>query len=432
MCLFTTFVFEIPRGTRDFTAEEMRKRRYVESIFRNVFELYGYQEIQTPIFEYVELFTIKSGDTILDELYEFTDKGNRRLALRPELTAPVMRLYVDKLQMEPKPIKVYYFGNCFRYDRPQKGRYREFLQAGCELIGTDTPEAIAELIALSSDLLNQIGLSKTELEIGNLNLLSKIFDSLSLTKDQQEGLLPYLDKEKLEDVKDLLYQWDVEESKIIDFIDLLHKRDSDLLYRLLGDDEKITMEINRLHRILELLRHHFFIKDVRLNMGIVRGLDYYTGVVFEVKAPLLGAEKQICGGGEYHLIPLFGGRNTPTAGFALGFDRTLLAMNEEQKSFPNRQLQYYIIPVTEEMIPYGLELASILRRTHKCSCDVDLLRRGMGKALKYAHSQNTCHVVILGPREMENNMLTIRNMETGDQSEVPIDQFKMNPHHTKT
>ncbi|MBW1933503.1 MAG: ATP phosphoribosyltransferase regulatory subunit, partial [Deltaproteobacteria bacterium] len=130
-----------PRGTRDFAPDEMERRRAVEKRMRQVFESYGYREIATPTMEHMELFTMKSGEGIIDETYSFHDKSGRMLALRPELTAPTMRFYMEKMRMSPKPLKVYYFGNCFRYDRPQKGRYREFWQMGCELIGTDKPEA---------------------------------------------------------------------------------------------------------------------------------------------------------------------------------------------------------------------------------------------------------------------------------------------------
>jgi histidyl-tRNA synthetase len=142
-------MFQVPRGTRDFTPEEMEKRRYIEQNMAATFTSFGYGEIQTPTFENLELFTAKSGESIVNELYSFTDKGGRELALRPELTAPVIRCYVERLQMEPKPLKLFYFGNCYRYDRPQKGRYREFQQAGCEVIGVDTAEAVAELLALA-------------------------------------------------------------------------------------------------------------------------------------------------------------------------------------------------------------------------------------------------------------------------------------------
>jgi histidyl-tRNA synthetase len=420
-------VFEIPRGTRDFNPEEMQKRRFVEGLFRQVFESYGYQEIQTPTFESLELFTAKSGEGVLDEIYEFTDKGNRRLALRPELTAPVMRMYVDQMQMDPKPIKLYYFGNCFRYDRPQKGRYREFMQAGCELIGPNTPEAIAELISLSFDLLQKIGLHHIELEIGNLNLLSKVFDVLSLTDDQRQLLLPYIDKEEFNDVEDLLYQWNLDATKSAQFMRLLQDKDSNVLFELLEGDENSADEIHRLHRIISLLTDHFNVEQATINMGIVRGLDYYTGTVFEVRAPSLGAEKQICGGGEYNLISLFGGREMPTAGFALGFDRTILAMGEEHIEFPKKDLSFFMIPVNDEMIPVALEIISLLRRNHQITCDIDLLRRGIGKALKYASSRHAKFAGILGPDEYSDRKITLRDMKTGDQKLVDIEEFKTNP-----
>ena len=185
-------MFEIPRGTRDFVPEEMVKRRFVEEKLRRIFESFGYQEVQTPTFEHLDLFTAKSGDAVIDEIYAFSDKGGRNLALRPELTAPVMRCYVDKLQMEPKPLKLYYLGNCYRYDRPQKGRYREFMQAGCELIGTNTSEALAELISLAYSLVKDVGVQEVSLEIGHIGLLHLILKQLSLTDDQSKQLLPLI------------------------------------------------------------------------------------------------------------------------------------------------------------------------------------------------------------------------------------------------
>ena len=188
-------MFQKPRGTRDFTSEEMQKRRHVEKRIRSTFISYAYTEIQTPTFETLELFTAKSGEEIIEELYSFKDKGSRNLALRPELTAPVIRFYVEKLQMEPKPIKLFYFGNCYRYDRPQKGRYREFTQAGCELIGTDTIEAVSELIALAYNIIKNVGVKDFKLNVGNLNILNLIFKRLNLKSEQKKYLIPLIDTE---------------------------------------------------------------------------------------------------------------------------------------------------------------------------------------------------------------------------------------------
>jgi histidyl-tRNA synthetase len=190
-------MFQVPRGTRDFTPDEMQKRRYLEQNMATTFTSFGYGEIQTPTFENLELFTAKSGESIINELYTFTDKGGRALALRPELTAPVIRCYVERLQMEPKPLKLFYFGNCYRYDRPQKGRYREFQQAGCEVIGTGTCEATAELLALAYTLLKNTGLKNIRLNIGNLTIISAIFKKLRLLKDDQKILLPLIDNPNL-------------------------------------------------------------------------------------------------------------------------------------------------------------------------------------------------------------------------------------------
>jgi len=163
-----------PRGTRDFLFDDMKKRKLVENTMRRVFETYGYQEIKTPIFEDLSLFTLKSGEGIIEEIYNFQDKGGRDLALRPELTAPVARLYLNNLQKAPRPIKMYYFGSCFRYERPQAGRFRQFWQLGCELIGGKSPDSEAEIIAMAAQCLGELELEDYQIHLGNLGILRGI------------------------------------------------------------------------------------------------------------------------------------------------------------------------------------------------------------------------------------------------------------------
>jgi histidyl-tRNA synthetase len=411
-------VFKIPRGTRDFTPEEMQKRRYIEEVMRSTFKTFGYREIQTPTFETLELFTAKSGETIIEELYSFTDKGERELALRPELTAPVIRFYVDKLQMEPKPLKLFYFGNCYRYDRPQKGRYREFKQAGCEIIGTDTVEAYTELISMAYKILENAGVKNLELNIGNLNILSLIFNQFKISKDQQKYLTPLIDKSLYEDVFDALRDFGIKNEEASALTEILQTSDIKKIENFFKDNSA-KKELAELKKIIDLLSESFNIKNYQIKMSIVRGLDYYKGVVFEIEAPSLGAEKQLCGGGAYELISLFGGKETPTAGFAIGFDRTILALESEKYQFPIFKLDIFIIPVNEEMINKSLEIAQNLRE-QGISADVDLLRRGMSKSLKYASSVNAKKAIIVGPKELEQNSVTIRDMETGKQETVKI------------
>ena len=412
-------MFQIPRGTRDFASEEMQKRNYVEGLMRKTFQSFGYREVQTPTFENLELFTAKSGDTIIEELYSFKDKSERDLALRPELTAPVIRFYVEKLQMEPKPLKLFYFGNCYRYDRPQKGRYREFKQAGCEIIGTDTPEAYAELIALAYEILKNAGLKNIKLNIGNLTILSSLFASLKLSKDQQKYLTPLIDKSMFDDVQKALEDFGIAKSISEDFVQMLQNSDIKQVMKYMKDDENIKNEMAKQEEIMKLLKDSFKIKNCQLKMSIVRGLDYYTGVVFEIEAPSLGAEKQLCGGGAYELVKLFGGNQTPTAGFAIGFDRTLLALETENYKFPTFKLDVYVIPVNQEMVPKSLEIVQTLRE-QAINVDIDLLRRGIGKSLKYASSISSKRAIIVGPKELESQSVTIRDMKTGEQKTVKI------------
>ena len=394
---------------------------------RTTFQKFGYKEVQTPTFEALELFTAKSGDTIIDELYFFKDKGGRKLALRPELTAPVIRFYIDKLQMEPKPLKLFYFGNCFRYDRPQKGRYREFMQAGCELIGTETPEAYAELIALAFTILKNVGLKDLKLYIGNLNILSYIFKTFNVSKDQQKKLIPLIDKSMFKDVVLYLKESGFLEKDAEKFTEFLQVLDSKVFLELIEKDKQAKNEMMKLIHIIDLLKNNFDIKTSEIKMSIVRGLDYYKGVVFEIDAPILGAEKQLCGGGAYELIPLFGGRETPTSGFAIGFDRTILALEGEKFKFPVKKLDIFVIPVNDEMISKSLEITQNLRK-QGLSVDMDLLNRGISKSLKYASSINVDKIIIVGQKELDNGSVAVRDMESGKQELVKIDNLSQKIH----
>ncbi|MCU0849968.1 MAG: histidine--tRNA ligase [Candidatus Thermoplasmatota archaeon] len=415
-------MFQVPRGTRDFTPEEMQKRRYLEHTMATTFTSFGYGEIQTPTFENQELFTAKSGESIINELYAFNDKGGRALALRPELTAPVIRCYVERLQMEPKPLKLYYFGNCYRYDRPQKGRYREFQQAGCELIGTDTHEATAELLALAYTILKNTGLKDIHLNIGNLTIISAIFRKLHLLKDDQKMILPLIDKSQFDDLQIALRDCNVSEEMITTFLDVLQTSDITKIRAFIGDDAEANTELSSLETILDLLRDAFHIPDYVIKLSIVRGLDYYKGLVFEIDAPALGAEKQLCGGGSYDLISLFGGTAVPTSGFAIGFDRTLLALEEEGFQFPTPKLDVFVIPVNPTMNNTVIQITQKLRSLG-ISADFDQLRRGIGKSLKYADAKHAEKVIIVGPKELENNTVTIRNMKTGAQEVVTLNDI---------
>ncbi|MEM0466143.1 MAG: histidine--tRNA ligase [Candidatus Thermoplasmatota archaeon] len=410
---------QLPRGTRDFTPEEMYIRRYIEESIRKTFLSFGYGEVQTPTFEHLELFTAKSGQSIINELYNFTDKSGRELTLRPELTAPVIRFYVERLQMEPKPLKLFYLGNCFRYDRPQKGRYREFWQAGCELIGADTPEAYAELIALAYTILHNIGLKDFHLNLGNLSLIQALFKKLSVSVNDQKNLLPLIDKSQFDELLDALKCLGLSSQIAEEVVALLQTSDIPQIQNFFNDTPEVHKELLKLRQIITLLQQSFQIPDVSVKLSIVRGLDYYKGLVFEIEAPKLGAEKQLCGGGSYDLVGLFGGKDVPTAGFAIGFDRSILALETQNVIFPKPALDIYIIPYDETCIEKSFELAQLLRKDDY-QVDVDLLRRGIGKSLKFASTKNARHAIILGPDELNRNVVMLRDMRSGEQQSIPV------------
>lgn len=418
-------MFEKPRGTRDFDSEEMQKRHYVENSMRKVFKSFGYNEIQTPTFETLELFTAKSGEEIIEEIYSFEDKGERKLALRPELTAPVIRFYVEKMQMKPKPLKLFYIGNCYRYDRPQKGRFREFTQAGCELIGVDTPEANAELITMAYKILEKTGLKDIELYIGNLTVLSAIFESFNIKKEQQKYLTPLIDKEEWDELTNALYDYDLTDEKINKILEILKNPNIQEIEKIVQQNPDAKKQLLNLKKTMKLLKEVFLIKNSKLKMSIVRGLDYYTGIVFEIEAPSLGAEKQLCGGGAYELIPLFQGRPTATAGFAIGFDRTIVALDAQKQKFPDTILDLFIISVNDETIIKSIKIAQKIRE-QDFKVDIDLKRRNIGKALKYAASKNAKKAIIVGPDELKEDSITLRDMKTGEQKKVKIDEILKN------
>ncbi len=396
-----------PRGTRDFPPEEMEKRRAIEKKMREVFKKYGYEEVSTPTFEHLDLFTLKSGEGVIEETYAFSDKSGRMLALRPELTAPVMRFYVEKLQMRAKPLKLFYFGNCFRYDRPQSGRYREFWQMGCELIGCDTPEAIAELIALAYDVLKEAGLKNIILRIGNLDFLRSFIDKMGI-KDKGE-VMRLIDKEEYEKLDEMIGENEYYE----EFMEMLKEKDITKL-------KKFGVETKKFEDVLSWLS--LFNIPYKIDLSIARGLDYYVGIVFEIDAPSLGAEKQICGGGSYKLISLLGGKEVPTAGFALGFDRILLALEKEGFVFSPSEKPVYLLPIGDEMRKEAVTLAMELRN-EGMKIEMDLMRRSVQKSLQYADKRGMKKVIILGEDEWKKGTVSIKDMETGEQKEVKKEEL---------
>ena len=413
---------ERARGTRDFLPKEMRKRRIMEERMRSVAERWGYEEIRTPTFERSELFTLKSGEAILKEMYEFRDKGDRHLALRPELTAPVIRMYINELKMTPKPTKVYYFGNCFRYEEPQKARYREFWQFGTEIIGSDSPEAQAELIALAFNILKSLGV-KAELHVGHVGLIRERLRVANVAEAQINTVMRLIDKGERQAVIELLDDMGVKKDPIDDLLFLLDLKGTDALQEA-RDRQIITSDsdaLRELKLLLELLEYYSV--GYTLNLGIARGLDYYTGMVFEIydAGGMLGAQNQICGGGSYRLAALFGGDDIPLTGFAFGFDRLAEIFSVDDKDLERREV--VVVPIREknadrDVLKEAIEIASKLREfvpTH-----IDLMSRSLSAQLKYANTRHDSFAVLVGKNELKEANVTLRDLDTGEQEKISV------------
>ena len=409
-------MIQCPRGTRDFLPDEMEKRRFYENKLRHTAGTYGFREVETPIFEDAELFILRSGPNVLKELYAFKDKGDREIALRPEMTAPAIRMFVNGMSNEPKPIKIFYFGQCFRYERPQSGRYREFFQFGAELIGSATPETDAEVISMAAAMIRNLGLKEYKIRIGHIGVLRQKIADAGVPKERAAEVLQKLDKKLYDEARPLLEDMNVDSDAIDDIFSLTETVGGvEVLDRVPGEAG------DWLRQVVAYL-NAMGVVDVEIDLGVVRGLDYYTGMVFEAEAPSLGAEKQICGGGSYTLSELFGGEKVFSTGFAIGFDRILLAMEKEGQVYEPKGIDAYVLSVSDDVRMKAAEIVAGLR-AQGISADVDIMGRKMAKALKYASSIRARYAVIVGAKELAEGSVTLRDMTSGEQTLVPVDSL---------
>jgi len=410
-------VIERPRGTRDLNPAYLARHGVVASAFRRTAEGFGYREVLPPTFEPLELFHAKAGPGIEEEMYVFKDKAGRDLVLRPEFTAGVLRYYVNELRNAPKPIKLYSIGPAFRYEEPQKGRHREFWQFSCELLGGAPLDADAETIALAVQSIRATGVRQVETRIGHIGMLRAY---LKGPKEAQNGILHALDKRdfaKLHAELDRAGELDAEDT-LRGLIALrggseILKQASDLL----GGAGKEGFE--HLHRVADRLPAYGIRDGIVFDMGIIRGLAYYTGMVFQMHAPTLGAEDQIGGGGSYALAELFGGEPIFSTGFAIGMDRVVLASEAEGAAVPLPTLDAYVVPIGEGVRTKAFEIAATLRGTG-LKVDIDLVGRGPSKNLDYANAMGARWVVLVGEKELAGGNVALRNMETGEQREVAV------------
>lgn len=414
-------MIKMPRGTQDILPQDSAKWRYIENRLHTLMELYNYKEIRTPIFESTELFARGVGDStdvVQKEMYTFKDKGGRSLTLRPEGTAAVVRSYIEhKMQGEPnQPIKLYYNGPMFRYERKQKGRYRQFNQFGVEAIGAENPSIDAEILAMVMHIYESFGLKHLKLVINSIG------DSES-RKEYNEALVKHFEPVIDTFCSDCQSRLHTNPMRILDCKidrDKEAVKNAPRITDYLNNDSKSYYEQVKLH--LDNLNISY-VEDSNL----VRGLDYYTHTAFELmidNPEYDGAITTLCGGGRYNgLLQLLDGPDETGIGFALSIERLLMALDEEGISLDvSEDFDLFVVTMGEDADRYAVKLINDLRR-NGIRVDKDYLNRKIKGQMKQADRLNAKYTVVIGDQELENNEIGVKNMISGETENVQLDEL---------
>ena len=402
------------KGTQDILPDQSTRWQDLELTIQKIMDCYGYKEIRTPAFEHSEVFSQGVGeetDIVSKEMYSWTDQGGDNLTLKPELTAPVARSFIQhNLGVQNSINKLYYIDALFRRERPQKGRYRQFHQFGIEVFGSENPETDVEVIALAMHVFHKLGLKELTLQLNSIgspecrnnyrnaikNFLAPHFDQLSQTSQDRYNNNPLRildtkspdEKEILKDAPNISNYWTI--------------------------DDK-----NHFDEVCNLLKH---IKiDYQLSPSLVRGLDYYTRTTFEITSNELGAQNAICGGGRYDgLVEKLGGKPTPGIGFAAGIERLLLASSSDNKI---RNIQIYIVGIGNDVRPTMINLAEELR-SNDIRTSFDYLRRSIKAQMREANKLGAQYAIIIGEDELKDKSVIIKDLSTSNQEKITLDSVQ--------
>ncbi len=414
-------IYQPPKGMKDIAPEEMERRKWIYSIIRNVLDSYGYTEVAPVELEMWETLAAKAGEDNLNEVYDFKDKADRRLALRFDLTCGIARMIAN--MRLPKPIKMYAIGNAWRYDAPQKGRYRCFTQWDVELFGIDSITADAEIIAVSSEIMKKLGLD-LEVRINDRKLVENIFAYLKIDKRRYSDVMRTVDKiPKLS-----------KDSILAEFKKAgISKEQAELLLKILGRKGKakdlipelkkefesnadITESINALESLFASLGND---KNYILDLSIVRGIGYYTGIAFEAfdkNSEKLGS---LFAGGRFDgLVGIYGTEDMPAVGVGGGMER-LMEVLEQNGAFSKMQRakSVFVAPVNDAARPYVKKIAESFRK-NGFTAEIDLTGRNLKKQFDYANKKQFDYITVIGDKEKESKTFMLRDMKTGKEKKM--------------
>ena len=411
-----------PKGTQDILPADSAKWQYVENVARETFKKYNYGEIRTPMFEHYEVISRSVGDTtdiVTKEMYDFHDKGDRHITLRPEGTAPVVRSYVENKLFAPevqKPVKVYYIGSMFRYERPQAGRLREFQQLGVECFGSKNPATDVETIAMAYQLFNTLGIKDVTL---HLNSLGNTESRLAY----RQALIDYLTPMRESLSKDSQRRLDENPLRVLDSKEKEDKvaveNAPSILYYL---DEESQAHFDEVRTMLDSLNIPYVI-----DTNMVRGLDYYNHTIFEFITTIDKSELTICAGGRYDsLVEYFGGPETAGFGFGLGLERLLLVLDKQGIELPvEESLDVYIAVLGSGANGKALELVQAIRY-QGFKAERDYLGRKIKAQFKSADTFKAKTVITLGESEVESGQVNVKNNATREEVTVSFEELTKN------
>ena len=414
------------KGFRDFYPDEMTARREVIDTVETAAARYGFREIGTPTLEATELYTDKSGDEIVDQLYNFTDKGGRDVTLTPELTPTVARMVVAKQQALSNPIKWYSTRAFWRYEQVQQGRFREFYQTNVDIFGSGDPTADAEILAFAAEALTDLGLTSDDFEfrVSHRDLLGGLLEAFDADVDTEAAIRAVDKSAKIDDQEyyGLLQDAGLDYEQAETFDELLGTDDLNDLADF-ADTERVADAVANLEAVLAAADDLGVGEYCDVSLETARGLDYYTGVVFECFDSTGEVSRSVFGGGRYDgLIESFGGQPTPAVGVAPGH-ATLQLLCKRADVWPEEApaTDYYVLSVGDTQA-VAADVARQLRgRGHVV--ETDIADRSFGAQMNYADSINAETVVIVGERDLENGEVTVKEMATGDQTTAPVDDF---------
>ena len=409
-----------PKGTQDILPQESAKWQYVEGFARETFKKYNYAEIRTPIFEHYEVISRSVGDTtdiVTKEMYDFYDKGDRHITLRPEGTAPVVRSYVENKLFAPevqKPSKVYYIGPMFRYERPQAGRLRQFHQIGVECFGSSNPATDVETIAMADQFFKEIGIENVVLHLNTLG-------STASRTAYRQALIDYLLPMKDQLSKDSQRRLEENPLRVLDSKEKEDKQAVENAPSILDYlDEESQAHFDAVRAMLDGLGIAYVI-----DTNMVRGLDYYSHTIFEFVTEVDGNELTVCAGGRYDgLVEYFGGPATPGFGFGMGLERLLLILDKQGVELPvEASLDVYVAVLGSEAEVASLELVQALRRQGFIA-ERDYLGRKLKAQFKSADVFGAKTIIALGGSEVENGQITVKNNQTRQEVTTSIEEVK--------